>query len=394
MHVPPKARDKLDMKLYNRAMVWDLILRSRPVSRAQLAKTTQMSPTSITRIVSELLAFGLLVESPSTDTNVGRKAVLLDIDKDAVFTVGVEIDVHSITTCLLDLNDQPRIVREQKHEIDYPPPEKAVHTALAMYREMLSVTGVSRERVKAVGVAIGGTVDQAAGRIKVSPQLHWQNVRLRQLFEEAFQLPVVVENDVKAAIVEEYVRHHECRVANLAYLTIGSGIGAAIMHDGKLLRGHNNAAGEVGHVTVQPNGELCDCGRYGCLYTCLSEKNLRKRIGRLSGGANDYASWAAAQQTGEAWAIGLANEISGYIAMALNQLLCSYDPATIIVGGRLIHGNPGLLSAALDKQGLIYEALRSDAHIIPSRQPAQDALIGAAILARNVFLEKLLHDSF
>jgi Transcriptional regulator/sugar kinase len=393
MDFPPKARDKLDMKLYNRAMVWDLILNARPVSRAQLAKTTSMSPTSITRIVSELIAFGLLVESPSTDTNVGRKAVLLDIDPDAVFTVGVEIDVHSITTCLLDLDNQVRIIREQKHEIDYPPPEKAVQTALAMYKDMLAMSGIASEKVKAAGVAIGGTVDHINGRIKVSPQLHWQNVRLQQLIEEAFEVPTVVENDVKAAIIEEYVRHRECRTPNIAYLTIGSGVGAAVMHHGRLLTGHNNAAGEVGHITVQPNGELCDCGRYGCLYTRLSEKNLRKRIGRLSGGTDDYASWTEAQSAGEAWAIGLANEISGYIAMALNQLLCSYDPETIIVGGRLIHANPGLLTAALDKQGLIYEALRSDAHIIPSKQPDQDALAGAAILARNVFLKKLLHET-
>jgi predicted NBD/HSP70 family sugar kinase len=380
------------MKLHNREMVWELILGSRPVSRARLAKMTEMSPTSITRIVGDLLEFGLLVEEPDTHGGVGRRAILLDVNADALFTVGIDIDVHSVNTCLLDLNNRPRITLQRRHGKDLRSPAGVVETACAMYGEMVADTGVSKDKVKAVGISVGGTVDHEQGIVKVSPQLHWKNVALRDLAEKAFGVPAILENDVKAAILEEYVCHRENRAGNVAYLTIGSGIGAALMYEGKLLRGGSNAAGEIGHTTVQPSGELCDCGRYGCLYTCLSEQYLLAAIHRFAGADAGIDQWIAAQRADETWANGLASEAAGYIAMALNQLLCSYDPQIIIVGGRLIQANPELLGIALQKKGLIYEALGSDARIVPSRTPNRDALIGAAILARSLHLDRLLHE--
>ena len=385
-----RAHDQHDMKLHNRAMIWDLIFSSRPVSRAQLAKTAAMSPTSITRIVGELSAFGLLVEEPATQVVVGRKATMLDINREAFFSFGIDMDVDAVRTCILDLDNQPRLVMEKKLGQSGVPPRDVVETAHEMYLETLKKTGIAREKVKAVGVSVAGTVDHVNGVVKVSPQLHWKNLKLRNLFEDRFGMPTIFENDVKAAIFEEFTRHQECRVGNIAYLTIGSGIGAALMYGGHLLRGGSNAAGEIGHITVQPGGELCDCGRHGCLYTCLSEAFLLKKIRRLSTPKADIKSWVQAQRDGEAWATGVTNEVAGYIAMALNQVLCSYDPQIVIVGGRLIYSHPELLELALDKKGFIYEAIRSDVRIMHSLSSNQDAVIGAAILAKTTYLDRLL----
>ncbi len=393
MVTPPKARDKQDMKLHNRAMIWDLIFTSRPISRAHLAKITEMSPTSITRIVGELIAFGLLVEAPDTRAGVGRKGTLLDVNADALFSVGIDIDVHTLTMCLLDLDNQPRVVLEREHTEEFRNPQIAIGMAHAMFEEMLAASGVPRDKVKAVGVSVGGTVNPGRGIVTVSPQLHWKNVDLLGAVEEAFGVPAVLENDVKAAIYEEYVRHQECRAGSVAYLTIHSGIGAALMHEGKVLRGGNNAAGEIGHTTVHPSGELCDCGRYGCLYTCLSESYLLAKVRRLSHPDATINDWVAAQRAHETWATGLASETAGYIAMAINQLLCSYDPQVIIVGGKLIYANPELLELALNKKGLIYEELGSDTRIIHSLTGWQDAIIGVAILAKAHYLNNLLHEN-
>lgn len=389
---PPRAHDQHDMKLHNRAMIWDLIFNSRPISRAQLAKTAAMSPTSITRIVAELLAFGLLVESPTTQIGVGRKATMLDINRDALFSFGFDIDVEMLQACLLDLDNQPRVILDRKLPEKGMAPEAVVAIALEMYHEILASANIAADKVKAVGVSVAGTVDHVRGIVKISPQLHWKNVELRGLVEAGFGIPAVFENDVKAAIVEEHVRHPECRVGNIAYLTIGSGIGAALMFGGRLLRGGNNAAGEIGHITVQPGGEPCDCGRHGCLYTCLSETFLLKKIRRLSAlPSADFGDWITAQRDGEAWAVGLSNEVAGHIAMALNQILCSYDPQIVLVGGRLVESQPELLDLALEKKGFIYEAIRSDAHIFRSLSSPHDSVIGVAIMAKAMYIETLLH---
>lgn len=387
-----RVRDQLDMKLHNRAMIWDLIFNLRPISRAQLAKITAMSPTSITRIVSELTAFGLLVEAPGSNVGVGRKATMIDIDRDAFFCVGLDVDVDSLQTCLLDLDNKPRAYLDRKLRGRRPTPEDLVETAHDMYLNMLSTVGFGPEKVRAVGVSVGGMVDLEQGAVVISPQMHWKNVPLKRIVESRFGLPTSLENDVKAAVYEEYARHQECRAENVAYLTIGSGIGAALMYNGKLLRGGNNAAGEIGHITVQPGGELCDCGRRGCLYTCLSERALIRRIRRLSAPTAGIDRWAKSFGEGEPWAIGLADEVGGYIAMALNHILCSYDPEIIIVGGKLMYNLPELLGVALAQKGYIYDALRTGARIVQSFSKKQDSVIGAAIMAKAAYLDDLLNE--
>ncbi|MCC8181338.1 MAG: ROK family transcriptional regulator [Planctomycetes bacterium] len=388
-----KARDKLEMKLHNRTMIWELIVNSRPISRAQLAKITGMSPTSITRIVGDLLAFGLLTEVPSVQNGVGRKAVMLDVERDAVLTLGIDLDVDSIKLCLLDLHNQIRAKNELRHDNSLRSPTAILARARTAFAKMLAESGIPAETVRAVGISVGGTVDHKRGVVTVSPQLHWENVQLGRMAGEMFGLTTVVENDVKAAIIEEFSKFPQCRAEDVAYLNIGSGIGAALMHDGNLLRGSSNAAGEIGHITVQPNGDLCDCGRYGCLYTCLSESTIIEKLRRFHGESACIPDWVAAYESGETWAAGLAGDIANYIAMALNQLLCCYDPEVVIAGGRLLHCFPALLDLALGKKGLIYEVLSSDARIFTTFSPGLDAMAGAAIIARRAYLDALLQKS-
>lgn len=384
--------DQRDMKLHNRASVWKLILESRPISRAQLARITDMSPTSIARIIGELLSFGLLRETPTTHVGVGRKATMLDIDADAVFSVGLDIDVDALRICLLDLENKPRAFHEKKLRPGRRTPGEMVEKAHAMHREILAASGVAAGRVQAVGVSVGGTVDNENGVVTASPQLHWRGVPLRRLVAERFRLPVVVENDAKASVYEGYVRHEEYRANNLAYLTIGFGLGSGVIHDGKLLRGGNNAAGEIGHITVDPKGELCDCGRRGCLYTCLSEGALLKKIRRAHAAAADIDHWARAKRQGEKWAVRLAAEVGGHVAIALNHLLCCYDPEIVVAGGRLFQSFPELLDMALATRGIIYEALRPAAQVMHSLSPCRDAAVGAALLAKAFFLEQLIYE--
>lgn len=357
-----------------------------------MAKATDMSPTSITRIVGELLSFGLLVETAQTHKGLGRKATMLEIDRDAVFSVGIDIDVDALQTCLIDLDNRPRSFLDRKLGGRLLTPSEAVEIAYTMYIEMLATTGIPEDKVRALGVNVGGTVDRFNGKVVVSPQLHWRNVEIGKLMEARFGLPARVENDVKSAVYEEYVRYPAFRAESVAYLTIGQGIGAAVMYNGALLRGASNAAGEIGHITVQPDGDLCDCGRRGCLYTCLSEKALLKKIRNLHRPSTTIERWCRARQEGETWAVELAEEVAGYVAMALNHIICSYDPEIVIVGGRLLYAMPELLDFALGSKGFIYEELRSDVRVMHSQSKYQDAVIGAAIMAKTHFLGKLLNE--
>ncbi|MCD8351190.1 MAG: ROK family protein [Planctomycetaceae bacterium] len=394
MILTPQVRDKLDMKLHNRTTIWDLIYSFRPVSRAQLAKITEMSPTSITRIVGELMDFGLLREEAATNHGLGRKATMLDVDQDAFYTLGIAVDAGFIQTCLLDLDNRPRSVLECATRGRPHSPSGLLDRARVMYRDMLTATGLDESRVKAGGISVVGMVDREKGEVVVSRPLTWPRVPLQNMAETVFGIPFTLENDVKAAVYEEYLRHEECRLANVAYLAIGSGVGSALMYNGAVLRGVNNVAGAIGHITVQPDGERCDCGRRGCFSTYLTEKAVLARIRSLTGQpAAGMEKWHAARRRGERWAAELGEELGRHVAYALNHIICSYDPQMIILGGKLFQANPDLLDLALSHKDIIHDELRSGVRILHSLSGGQESVIGAALRARSYHLEKLLREN-
>ncbi len=390
----PQVRDKLDMKLHNRNTVWDLIHRLRPVSRAQLAKFTEMSHTGITRIVGELMDLGLLEEQTATHRNLGRKAAMLNVVRDAFLTLGIEIDLGFLQVCLVDLDNTPRAFLHRTLKGRALPPEKLVSVIGEMYQEMLSITGIARDRVAAAGIGIPGVIDRERGEVAVSRPLRWPRVPLRDIARAELGLPVTLENDVKSALYEEFTRHDACRLSNVAYLSIGSGVGSAVMCGGEILRGVNNVAGAIGHVIVNPAGERCDCGRRGCFSTLLAEKAVLDRIRSLTGHpAAGMEKLFRDHRLGKAWALDLGVELGRSIAFAVNHVLCSYDPQMIIAGGRLFSSLPELLDLALGHKDVIHDELRAGVSIIHSLSGGRDVVMGAALHARAEYLRKLLAEN-
>jgi len=216
--------------------------------------------------------------------------------------------------------------------------------AVADVYERMRATGAAPV---GVGLAVPGLVDAAAGIIRYSANLDLVDLPVRSVVQEVVPCPIVVENDVRAAAWGEFHWGAGRGAREMVYLSAGTGIAAALICGGRLYRGAGGAAGELGHVPVVPDGEVCRCGRRGCLETVAGGWGIARRAARRAGRgdgltAEEVFAAAAAGDPGAAEVIREAGEFLGRAAVLLVRL---WDPDRLVLGGGLFSGGSPLVEA-------------------------------------------------
>ena len=333
----PRALDQTYIKKHNIERLLSTLEHCQPVSRTELAHLTEMSSASVTRFVSALTALGLVKEVSTTDSaGRGRKAVNLCIAPDGMFSLGCHIDPRSLRICLLDLEHQTRAVTE----IMLPPEDRTPVKLAALIREQAArLMPDQRDRLLWCGVSISGRMDDVHGIIGASKAFGWANVDLASPVSDALGLPVVVENDVRACLTWEAIRLGLRDAGkDAAYLYLGrAGIGFASMVDGKLVRGLNNAAGEIEDVYLNIDE---------CLNEHLMEMSLVNRARRFSPAVSCLGDILKAQRMGLTWARLLIDDFVNHLRIVLQLVRAILDPDCIILGGDItdtLRSTPGLL---------------------------------------------------
>lgn len=248
------------------------------------------------------------------------------------------------------------------------PLKKKAKQALPQIREIiadfLTVARLRKMRVMGVGLGLPGAVNSSSGLVPKSPNLPgWESLPLKRMIETQFHLPVFAANDANAAACAEKVFGTAKKAADFIYLTVSTGIGGGVFIDGKLLEGKGFAAGEIGHVPIVPNGNLCGCGRRGCLEAHASGTAIAKMYTWLSGkkaaGARNVAqAFAKGDRKAKKAYEAAAYHLGGGLAVLLNVL----NPEMIVLGGGVFQSAPKFfLKKALERcrQSAWPEAFRS-----------------------------------
>lgn len=253
--------------------------------------------------------------------------------------------------------------------------------------------------VIACGVGSAGLVDTSAGVVRLSPNLpEWRDVELRRMVEEALGLPTRIENDANAAAYGEYIAGAARGATNAVVLTLGTGIGGGLILDGKLYRG-SGFAGEVGHTTIERDGDRCPCGNAGCLERLASAEAVVRNVRRLidEGGESILVTTGAAtaltaEEVGEAAAAGDAvaaealEETGRALGAGLANLVLILDPDVIVIGGGVAAAGEPLLAPARDEMTRrCYCSGASLPRLLPAELGNTAGVVGAALLARDEF---------
>ncbi|KIL42196.1 hypothetical protein SD70_03120 [Gordoniibacillus kamchatkensis] len=385
--------DQEYIKHKNKSMVLDVIRNRRPISRADIAKITGMSPTSVSRIVADLCQAGIVKETEQFSSGVGRKATLLDIDASSVLTVGIELDKTEIKIGVVDFDGRiaaEHTVSGANHD---KAPQAVADTIAAKLLELVRDNGINRDKIIGVGIGIPGIIDVDSGTVVFSSQLGWKNVAFLKLVEERVGIPTTIDNDLNVKALGESIYGHVNESRKTVLIGIGSGVGSTLVIDGEIYRGETNIAGEIGHFNFDPNGMLCECGKRGCLqtyiaeYALIQEANNFKKVSRLS---EIFHEWRA----GEPWAISIIDRACTYIAVTVSNVVCMYNPDTIVLSGNFIEQHPHILEAVRAKlDDFIWEPFRGTFKLVLSKFAGKSVMIGAASLALNLRLDYELQTS-
>jgi predicted NBD/HSP70 family sugar kinase len=388
-------RQRLDLtKELNRRLILEQIRRREPISRSEIVDATGLSKAAVSSIVAELMEAGLVEESGSQSTAVGRPRILLSLIPDAAFTVGAELTNQECRVILTNLRAEPvaRFVQPVTST------DLSVETLLEILQKSVQrvTAGVDAEQILALGLCVPGIVDPAAGQVAFSVLLPWRNVSLGLAAAPHFTYPVAVFSRGNAATWGERWYGAGQRATNMLYVRVGTAIVGGLVVNGQPYLGQGFGAGELGHVTVQPDGALCRCGNQGCLATVATVDTLLSRVSQLLREDRDNPLWSRihddlnsltledviwAAEADNPTALQALAECGRWLAIAIASAVNLLNLDMVIIGGPLEQAGEKLLGplrAELGQRALPTHLARVE--VVPSALKEDAPSIGAASL--------------
>ena len=379
------------VRLHNRSIVIRALLQRGPLSRHTLAHLTGLMPSTITYVVAELTAAGLVRElgpdTSATNAGGGRPPILIDVRMDGVFALAIEFAESFVRVGLVNLKaDIPHI--ETVALLQGTDPHEVVHLAGQLARRALAEADGAR--LIGVGVAAPGLVNPETGINEFAAYHHWQNVPLAALLATELAIPVHIQNNARAMALAEHWYGAGRLVDDLISITVTEGVGAGIIIGGRIYTGWSGLAGEIGHTVVVEDGPLCACGKRGCLEAIASTRAIARRahaFGAMHGYPTDAAESCIAARiladaaAGQQEARAIVAEPIHHLALAVANLTVVIDPQLVILSGDVLPAADLIvrtIGEAIDAISLLPAERRPK--VVPAALGAHAGLIGAATL--------------
>lgn len=345
------------MKSLNKSIILNIIRLHGPISRAEIAKLTQLTPPTVTNIASELLEENWIVESERGESSGGRKPILLRLNSEAFHVVGVYAGAKKVRIVAATVDGMVKVEREA-FVPQTPTEESYLQMLKEMIQQVMQTTGAAPATFLGIGVGMHGLVDPIQGVSIFAPNIPLRNVPIKEVLEKEFAIPVEVDNDVRALALGESwfgqgqgVRHFVC-------LNVGTGIGAGIILDGRLYQGAAFTAGEIGHTTIDLHGPKCGCGNYGCLEALASGPAMEARaqvaiaegeLSLLCKSEDDAPSNITGEMIfhaaieGDPLAVNILKQTGTYLGVGIANLINTFNPSCIILSGGVFRANDFVL---------------------------------------------------
>lgn len=382
-----QKHDQDFIKKKNKAIVFQLIKSNSPISRAAIAKTTRMSPTTVSRIVSELHDQGFVKETEShASTGLGRKAIMLELDPTSVLTVGVELDKFRIKIGIVDFDGRIVTKREVSREVSETSDETLERIAQEL-QSMIVLERINPDKIIGMGIGMPGIIDVQQGEVILSAQLGWKGVRAADKLRAITGFEVAIDNELKVQALAEHYYGAAKGSSRAALIGFGSGVGSALIIHGEIYRGDTNSAGEIGHTIVDPNGVMCECGKIGCLQTYIAESSLIMESNKIKP-IQTLDELFEERRQGQFWAANIVDRAISFIGITIANVICLYNPDTVILSGNLVekYEEVRLLLEQNHLQQYVWEPLQNTFQIVYSALGSEGVMIGSSLLAQNKFL--------
>jgi predicted NBD/HSP70 family sugar kinase len=391
--MPPKSQNVDTMRNFNRANVMKLVLEFPGIDRSRLAVDTGLTNATMTRIVQELLASGLVSET--TDKTVsqgrGRPRTGLEINAKGGYVLGLSILALNTSVVLADLSGA-MIGSVSVEPADLSDARRTLDEICAAAEKMVSDHGVERNQVLAAGVAIAGYLDVEGGTWLHSPYLRWPPFDVRKSLTNRLNLPITVENVNRCIAVAETRIGCCVGMTDVFLVRAALGLGAASISNGQVLRGHNNTAGQIGHFPEGSDGAMCSCGKSDCItmaasgWAILDQLELRDAAGDGLDLLEDQGAKLLAvleQSQSDVKIAQIIRQAGSALGRHCVTLLRALDPERIVLAGPL--GRSAIYGQAF-RDSLVRNGISAEIITAHDKSISASAMAASALsLAENVY---------
>jgi predicted NBD/HSP70 family sugar kinase len=363
--------------------------RRGAISAAQIARLTGLARSTVSTALSGLKKSGIVVEMSTTGEmakGVGRPAATLTLNPEAGTCVGVHLGLDEIRLVVADVSHSFISEKTIALGLDYPP-DRAAELTKAAIAQCYDENSLPFSGLLGVGVSVSGPVspDGVVQRASIVPT--WAGVNIRHVFGPVLDRPIFAANESNCSAIAEMMWGAAVGHEDFVLFKIDLGVGGAIVHNGRVITGIAGGAGEFGHISIDPSGDLCRCGNRGCLELYASFNRPLEQISRLVGRRVTMDDVIAMAEQGEVGALRMIEDTAEMAGRGLGIIGSILNPPLIIIGGRMALAGDILLAplaAAYERHTLIKArnvAPDSRTRIIIGKHTENDALLGAVGLA-------------
>jgi len=364
----------------NRQIVLNYVREREPISRAEIARETNLQRSTVSAIVDALTGEGLVEEIGEGESTGGRPPTMLRLRTAGAIAIGVAVTPDVTTVACSDLVGRVLAQRQFPTDLDH---ERTFQQAIEAIQECVKLKGGS---IESVGVSLPGLVDPSTGVAIYVPYFQWRDLPVAKMISTAVGLPVMIDNDANAVALAElwFGRPEVSDARDFIMVLAAEGVGTGIVFDGQIYRGERGAAGEFGHMIIGTNAPVeCSCGNRDCWEAFSSERAALARYQKLRRSTNDeigFKELVDRALSGEADATMALKDMALCLGVGISNLVVGFSPEAVVVGGEITRAWP-LVEGAL-KQTIEHSVRRGlpSARILPSTLGANPTLMGALSL--------------
>jgi glucokinase-like ROK family protein len=391
-----KKATRQQTKEHNTNLVLKTIFDRASISRAEIARITSLTRTTVSDIVADLIGEGLVKEVGMGSSIGGKSPILLSLVPDSRYLIGLDLARNKFSGAIVNLRGE--ILFKVDQEVQGVDGEAAL---LSVYEMLDQLVATAYKPLVGIGIGAPGLVNASDGVVVNAVNLDWKNLPLERLVQERYHLPVSVFNDSQAAAMGEYTfGEGHAPESSLVVINVRYGVGAGIIINGQLFHGDGGGAGEIGHiVVVQQGGLACRCGNIGCLETVASTQAVVERARALVAGRTDTAlprtesritldRIEQAFDAGDGLARQVVLEAGHYMGMAISSLIGTLNIQKVILAGDMTSfGEPWLAEIRDTLSHNALGGLAQDTQVEIGRLGPNGIILGAsAMILQNYSL--------
>src|SRR5438132_5607870 len=385
-------------------VVESLVRRFGSLSQVEIHELTHLRRSTISGLARDLLKQRRLIEAGRSDNAMGRKRILLRLNEEHGFFLGVGFDDEAVLAAVMDLRPRIHSMVREATRLEGGMNDLA-RQLLSCAHEAVRQAGLKTESLLGIGVAGSGLVNSQEGTMVMSSTIESvRHVPLRRIFEKEFSAPVLLANFASAKAVAERTLGAGALADDMIYVEYGkTGIGAGIISGGKLLHGAGYAAGELGHTHMTEEGPPCKCGSFGCLEAIAGAAAIQTRIQKAiaDGGGSEVLALAggnpanvsgwmilSAAKAGDKACAAIVEQAANYLGLGLANLVNLFNPSVLVLDQRLKLAGQGLLdqvTKVVKRQALSYST--KNVNIRFGTLGAEASVLGAGSITLEKYFE-------